>query len=69
MDLRGTPCPLNWVRTKLRLEDMGPGAVLEVIVDSGEPARNVSRSVEVEGHRLLRATPVQGGVVLVIERG
>ena len=26
LDLRGMPCPLNFVRTKLRLQQMPPGA-------------------------------------------
>ncbi|MGD1918789.1 MAG: sulfurtransferase TusA family protein, partial [Pleurocapsa sp.] len=26
LDLRGTPCPINFVRTKLRLEQMSPGS-------------------------------------------
>ncbi len=34
LDLRGTPCPINFVRTKLRLEQMSPGALLEVWLDS-----------------------------------
>lgn len=33
LDLRGTPCPINFVRTKLRLEQMQPGSLLEVWLD------------------------------------
>ena len=68
VDLRGTPCPLNWVKTKLRLEEMQPGMVLEVVVDEGAPARNVPRSVQAEGHKVIAATPVADGVSIVIER-
>jgi TusA-related sulfurtransferase len=68
IDLRGTPCPLNWVKTKLRLEEMAPGGILEVVVDEGAPARNVPRSVGIEGHRLLEASPRAGAVRLLIER-
>jgi TusA-related sulfurtransferase len=68
IDLRGTPCPLNWVKTKLRLEEMQPGQVLEVVVDDGSPARNVPRSVEAEGHRVLALTDGSGGVHILIER-
>ncbi|HBE34477.1 MAG TPA: sulfurtransferase TusA family protein, partial [Cyanobacteria bacterium UBA11368] len=41
MDLRGTPCPINFVRTKLRLEKMAPGQLLEVWLDGGEPIEQV----------------------------
>jgi tRNA 2-thiouridine synthesizing protein A len=68
VDLRGTPCPLNWVKTKLRLERMRPGMVLEVVVDEGGPARNVPRGVEAEGHRVLQVVPTAEGVHVLIER-
>ena len=35
LDLRGTPCPINFVRTKLYLEKMPPGGLLEVWLDPG----------------------------------
>lgn len=54
LDLRGTLCPLNFVETKLKLEEMRPGQILEVILDDGEPMRNVPRSVKEEGHRVVR---------------
>jgi len=68
IDLRGTPCPLNWVKTKLRLEEMQPGALLAVVVDDGAPARNVPRSVETEGHRVVETTRLPDGVRVLIER-
>lgn len=68
MDLRGTPCPLNWVKTKLRLEEMDPGARLEVVVDEGNPARNVPRSAAAEGHEIVSMTSVNGAVHVLIEK-
>ncbi len=50
MDLRGTPCPINFVRTKLRLEQLAPGAVLEVWLDPGEPVEQVPDSLAMEGY-------------------
>jgi len=50
LDLRGTPCPLNFVRTKLRLERMMPGALLEVWLDPGEPIEQVPDSLRMEGY-------------------
>lgn len=54
LDLRGTLCPFNWVKTKLKLEEMAEGEVLEVIIDDGEPIRNVPRSAKQEGHKIIR---------------
>ena len=53
LDLRGTPCPINFVRTKLRLEQMNPGGVLEVWLDAGEPIEQVPDSLKMEGYQIL----------------
>jgi TusA-related sulfurtransferase len=50
LDLRGTPCPINFVRTKLRLEQMLPGALLEVWLDPGEPVEQVPDSLKMAGY-------------------
>lgn len=50
LDLRGTPCPINFVRTKLRLEKMPPGSLLEVWLDPGEPIEQVPDSLKMEGY-------------------
>ena len=50
LDLRGVACPLNWVRTRLALEEMAPGAQLEVRLDPGEPRASVPRSAREDGH-------------------
>lgn len=50
LDLRGTPCPINFVRTKLTLDRMAPGALLEVWLDDGEPIEQVPDSLRLEGY-------------------
>jgi TusA-related sulfurtransferase len=52
LDLRGTPCPINFVRTKLRLQTMQPGALLEVWLDPGEPIEQVPDSLTMEGYEV-----------------
>lgn len=69
LDLRGVSCPMNWVRTKMVLEDMEIGEKLEVWLDDGEPIRNVPRSLKDEGHKLLKVTPRGNHFSIVIERG
>lgn len=54
IDLRGVLCPINFVKTKLKLEMMEEGQVLEVTLDDGEPMRNVPRSVKEEGHKIIK---------------
>jgi TusA-related sulfurtransferase len=50
LDLRGTPCPINFVRTKLKLSHMSQGQILEVWLDSGEPIEQVPHSLNVAGY-------------------
>ncbi|NEQ97259.1 MAG: sulfurtransferase TusA family protein [Cyanothece sp. SIO2G6] len=52
LDLRGTPCPINFVRTKLCLEKMAVGQVLEVWLDPGEPIEQVPDSLTMEGYQV-----------------
>ena len=50
LDLRGTPCPINFVRTKLKLDQMASGQLLEVFLDAGEPIEQVPDSLRMEGY-------------------
>lgn len=52
LDLRGTPCPINFVRTKLRLEQMPQGSLLEVWLDAGEPIEQVPDSLTMAGYQV-----------------
>jgi tRNA 2-thiouridine synthesizing protein A len=52
LDLSGVPCPMNWVRTRLALEDLPPGGSLLVILDEGEPLESVPQSAREDGHRV-----------------
>jgi TusA-related sulfurtransferase len=52
LDLRGTPCPINFVRTKLKLQQMSPGELLEVWLDPGEPIEQVPDSLAMEGYKI-----------------
>ena len=53
LDLRGVICPYNFVKTKLKLETMEGGQILSVLLDDGDPVRNVPQSVRNEGHTIL----------------
>lgn len=68
LDLRGTPCPMNWVEAKLQLEQMKPGQLLEMLLDEGEPMRSVPMSVRTEGHKIVDVKWLDGAVQIVVER-
>lgn len=68
LDLRGVICPYNFVKTKLKLETMEPGQVLAVILDDGDPIRNVPRSVMDEGHMVLAQKPQANSYRVIIRK-
>ena len=70
IDLRGVSCPTNFVKAKLALEEIEAGGTAQILLDDGEPVKNVPRSLKAEGHKLLglRQTD-EGHYVLELEKG
>lgn len=69
LDLRGTPCPLNFVRTKLKLQRMPVGNLLEVWLDAGEPVEQVPDSLRSEGFLIEGLEPsAEGYFALQVRR-
>jgi tRNA 2-thiouridine synthesizing protein A len=60
IDITGDVCPMTWVKTKLELEEMAAGEVLEVRLREGESHHNVVTNIRDEGHLLL-ADEADGG--------
>lgn len=57
LDISADICPMTFVKTKLFLERLEPGAVLEVLLKGPEPLDNVPRSVRDHGHDVLSLAP------------
>lgn len=68
LDLRGVVCPINFVKTKLKLEEMNRGQILEIVIDPGEPMANVPRSIKEEGHKVIKVDKVNDHFRLLIEK-
>lgn len=68
LDLRGTPCPINFVRTKLRLQQMSDGGLLEVWLDAGEPIEQVPDSLTMAGYQVEKITDCAGYFSLLVRR-
>ena len=69
LDLRGVVCPINFVKTKLKLEEMNAGEILEIIIDEGEPMANVPLSIKEEGHKIIKVEKLDNHFRLLIEKG
>lgn len=68
LDLRGVICPYNFVKTKLKLESLEIGDQLRVLLDEGEPIRNVPQSITNEGHQILKQEKVDHYYLVVIRK-
>jgi tRNA 2-thiouridine synthesizing protein A len=69
VDLHCVACPLNFVKTKLALEELEQGELLEIILDEGDAMLNVPRSLKEEGHRIIKVEPLGETFRVVIVKG
>lgn len=72
IDITADVCPMTFVRTRLKLETMTAGQVLEVTLGAGEPLKNVPRSVTEMGDEvieLVEITDTPGTFRLTIRKG
>ncbi len=58
LNLKGEVCPYTFVKSKLALEDMESGEVLQVVVDHLPAVTNVPRSLTNEGHAVLDVSQI-----------
>lgn len=68
LNIVGTGCPMNLVYAKVALAKLAAGQVVEFIIDDGAPVRNVSRSIQEEGHELLQREQLGDGTWSVVVR-
>ena len=69
IDLRGVSCPTNFVKAKLALEELENGTVAQILLDDGEPVKNVPRSLKADGHKLIGLQQTdEGYYILELEK-
>lgn len=69
IDLRGVSCPTNFVKAKLALEEVDNGTVVHILLDDGEPVKNVPRSLKADGHKLIGLEQTdEGHYILKLEK-
>jgi len=72
LDLRGTACPVNFIRARLALESLPSGGWLQIDLDGGEPEQMVTDGLRSEGHAVEVVSPSPfasaGGVRLRVRR-
>lgn len=58
IDLKGDVCPITFVKSKLALEPMKSGQILEIIIDYESSSENVPKSMENEGHKVIEVKKI-----------
>lgn len=58
LDLRGEVCPYTFVKSKLIMEELNLGDILEVIVDYRPAVSNIPKSMEMEGQEVMEVSPL-----------
>ena len=61
VDITDVVCPVTFVKTKVALEELEDGEILQVHLNDGEPVQNVPRSVKDEGHQILKLVDNEDG--------
>ena len=58
LNIKGLHCPYTFVKSKLAVEDMEVGEVIEILLDSEEASRNIPKSMEDHGQKVLKVGKV-----------
>lgn len=67
-DLRGTACPINYVKAKLKLETLHTGDILELYLDEGEPIESVPKSLQNDGQEIVKTEKLEGFFKLTVKK-
>lgn len=53
INIKGFVCPITFVKSKLAIESMEVGEILEILLDSEEASRNIPKSMQDHGQTVL----------------
>ncbi len=53
VDITDVVCPITFVKTKVALEELEKGQILQIKLNEGEPIQNVPRSLKNEKHKII----------------
>lgn len=68
LDITKEHCPMTFVKTKLKLEQLAKGDILEILLCEGEPLNNVPKTVEEQGYQVLEITPLNSHYKVVVKK-
>ena len=66
LDVTKDHCPMTFVKTKLQLEKLKDGDVLEILLTAGEPLENVPRTCAEQGFEVLETVYVKDNIHKIV---
>jgi len=66
LDITKDHCPMTFVKTKLQLEQLEEGDILEILLSKGEPLENVPRTVTEQCFQVLETSHVKDDIYKVV---
>lgn len=58
INIKGLICPYTFVKSKIAIENMEVGQVLEILLDYEEASRSIPKSMEDHGHKVLKVEKI-----------
>jgi len=58
INIKGLVCPYTFVKSKLAIETMEVGQILEILLDYQEASNSIPKSMEAHGHKVLEVKKI-----------
>lgn len=68
LDITRDLCPMTFVKTRIALDRMEAGQILLVRLRGEEPSRNVPRTAQEQGHKILSSKTDSDGITSLLLR-
>jgi tRNA 2-thiouridine synthesizing protein A len=65
VDITDVDCPVTFIKVQVAIEKIQDGQTLKIRVNDGLPAERVPRTLQCEGHEILRICDNQNGTFTV----
>ncbi|KGG13374.1 MULTISPECIES: sulfurtransferase TusA family protein [Prochlorococcus] len=69
LDLRGVPCPVNYIRSSLAAEKITPNHFLKIDLDKGEPEKMVLSGLREAGFHVKIISDTSSWLTLKVSQG
>ncbi len=68
LDVTAESCPMTYIKTRLQLDKLKSGDILEVLVNPGEPLKSIPDSAQEAGYKILEIIPKGEKHLIIIQK-